>query len=212
MKKLLLIGGGGHCSSVIDSLLNGEMLYDKIAVIDMPEKYGEKLLGIDIVGSDDNLEKLYEEGYKYAFITLGSVGNPSKRIATFARLREIGFMIPNVIDKSAIVSLNVHMGNGIYVGKNVVVNTGAQLGDCCIVNTASVIEHNCRLGKFVHMAPGSVMCGDSVVGDNSHIGANSTVIQGIHVADNCIIGAGTVIVKDVLAGTVIVGNPGRRIR
>lgn len=212
MRRLLLIGGGGHCTSVIDSLLSCERLYDRIAIIDMPEKCGEKLLGVDIIGSDDDLEELYAKGYKYAFITLGSVGNPSKRIAAYSRLQEIGFIIPNIIDNSAIVSSNVCMGNGVYIGKRAVVNTGVQIGDCCIINTASVIEHNCRMGKFVHMAPGSVICGDSAVGNNSHIGANSTVIQGIHISDNCIIGAGTVIISDVLAEAVVVGNPGRRIR
>lgn len=212
MSGLLLIGGGGHCASVIDSILSSEVFYEKTAVIDVPEKRGEIILGFEIIGSDDDLEKLYREGYEYAFITLGSIGSPEKRISIYHRIKKIGFKLPNIVDKTAAVSSYAHMGEGNYIGKKAIVNAGTHIGDCNIINTACIVEHNCNIGQFVHTAPGSVVCGGVTIEDGTHIGANATVIQGIHIADNSIIGAGSVILKDVPSKGVVAGNPGRRIR
>lgn len=212
MNRLLLIGGGGHCASVIDSILSADVCYDKIAIIDVPEKYGETLRGIEIIGNDNDLEKIYKEGYKFAFITLGSIGNPARRVSIYNKVKKIGFTLPNIVDKTAVVSSSAHMDEGIYVGKKAIVNVDAYIGSCAIINTACTVEHNCYIGQFVHMAPGSVVCGNTTVGNGSHIGANATIIQGVHIADDSVIGAGAVILKDVPSKEVVVGNPGRRLR
>lgn len=212
MNRLLLIGGGGHCASVIDSILSAEVYFEKIAIIDVPEKYGETLLGINIIGNDNDLEKIYREGYEFAFITLGSIGNPERRISIYNRVKKIGFKLPNIVDKTATVSSSALMGEGIYIGKKAIVNADAHIADCAIINTACIVEHNCCIGQFVHMAPGSVVCGGATVENGAHIGANATVIQGVHIAGDSVIGAGAVILKDVPSKGIVVGNPGRRIR
>ena len=212
MNRLLLIGGGGHCASVIDSILSAEVYFEKIAIIDVPEKYGETLFGINIIGNDNDLEKIYREGYEFAFITLGSIGNPERRISIYNRVKKIGFKLPNIVDKTATVSSSAHMGEGIYIGKKAIVNADAHIADCAIINTACIVEHNCCIGQFAHMAPGSVVCGGATVEDGAHIGANATVIQGVHIAGDSVIGAGAVILKDVPSKGIVVGNPGRRIR
>lgn len=67
-KKIVLIGGGGHCISVIDFLLqSGE--FSDIGIVEKEEFNQSKLLGIPAVGSDVNLTRLFTLGYKYAFIS-----------------------------------------------------------------------------------------------------------------------------------------------
>ena len=58
MKKILLIGGGGHCRSVID-VIEQEAKYTIAGVIDKKELIGTKVLGYEVIGSDDDLEVLY---------------------------------------------------------------------------------------------------------------------------------------------------------
>src|SRR5208283_2782060 len=50
------------------------------------------------------------------------------------------------------------------------------------------------------------------IGRNCFIGAHSIIMPGITVGDQCIIGAGTVVTKDVPAGSIVGGNPGRILR
>lgn len=211
MKKLLLIGGGGHCKSIIDSLISGRNDFDQIGIIDTKEKVGTDISGIKIIGSDSELEELYDEGYRYAFISLGSVGNPDKRMKCYDYLRGIGYELPNIIDKDSIIAKEVKLECGIYVAKRVAINAGTQISECAIINTGAVVEHDCKIGKFVHIAPGSVVCGNVSVGDYSHIGANSTIIQGIKIGDRALIGAGSTIIREVSMGITVVGVPGRRI-
>lgn len=212
MKKLLLIGGGGHCKSIIDVLHSSDNSYHAIGIVDRSDMIGKKVCGISVVGTDDDLKDLYEQGYKYAFVAIGSVGDSKKRIEIYHKVRNIGFCIPNIIDSSCIIGRNTLFEEGIFIGKGAVINVGTSIGCCTIINTSCIIEHDCTIGNFVHTAPGSVICGGSVIGDCSHIGANSSIIQGINVGSYAVVGAGSVIIRDVESKSTVIGNPGRKIK
>jgi sugar O-acyltransferase (sialic acid O-acetyltransferase NeuD family) len=210
-KKLLLIGGGGHCKSVLDSILPLNE-YSEIGIIDKNENIGESILGIPIIGCDDDLSKLYHDGYHYAFVTVGSIGEPSLRIKLYKMLERIGFEIPNIIDLTAIVSRQVKMERGIFIGKNVVINVGTSIKDGSIINTGSTIEHDCIINQFCHIAPGSVLCGEVEVGENTHVGAGSVIRQQIKIGSNAIIGMGSVVLKDIKGNVVAYGNPCKEVK
>lgn len=210
-KKLLLIGGGGHCKSVLDCLLY-ENQYDEIGIIDNKDKIGSLVLGIPIIGCDDDLSNLYNKGYRFAFVTLGSIGDASLRINFFNILEKIGFEIPNIIDTSAVMSGHINMEKGIFIGKNATINAGASIGKGSIINTSSIIEHDCIIGEFAHIAPGSVLCGEVKIGESSHIGARSVIKQQVNIGTNTIIGMGSVVLHDIESHTVAYGNPCREVK
>lgn len=206
MKDLLLIGGGGHCKSVIDSIkTNNE--YKIIGILDLPNKTGEKVHDIEIIGIDQDAEYYYKKGVLHAFISLGSIGNPTKRIEAYERLRNIGYILPNIVDQTAIVSGTVQFDEGTFVGKGAIVNAGTRVGKNVIINSGAIIEHDCNLGDYCHIAPGSVISGSVSIGINSHIGTNATIIQNITIGDNTIIGAGSVVIKNILGNVTAFGNP-----
>lgn len=206
MKKLLVFGAGGHCLSVIDSLDKNS--YSEIAALDLPENVGKQILGIKVVGCDNDAEKFFELGYTEAFITLGTIGNTLRRRYLYQEIKRIGFHIPNIIDPSAIVSsVNTTMGEGIFIGKGAIVNAGVEIGNCCILNTKSSIDHGSHIGEFVNVAPGSTISGDVTIESDTHIGTGSTVIQGIHIGEHTMIGAGSVVVKDIPSDVVAFGCP-----
>ena len=155
-KKILLIGGGGHCKSVLDTLYRTS-LYEEIGVIDIPKTISTKILDAKVIGIDKDLLSLYGQGYQNAFVTVGSVGSPALRIKLYQQLEEIGFYIPNIIDPSAIVSPYITIGNGNFIGKNVIVNADVTIGNGTIINTSSIIEHDCKVKSFAHISPNSVI-------------------------------------------------------
>jgi sugar O-acyltransferase (sialic acid O-acetyltransferase NeuD family) len=210
-KKLLLIGGGGHCKSVLDSILQSNE-YSEIGIIDKNENDEGSILGIPIIGCDNDLSKLYHDGYHYAFVTVGSIGKPSLRIKLYKMLEAIGFEIPNIIDLTAIISNQVKLEKGIFIGKNVVVNVGTYIKDGSIINTGSTIEHDCIINQFCHIAPGSVLCGEVEIGENTHVGAGSVIRQQIKIGSNTIIGMGSVVLKDIKGNVVAYGNPCKEVK
>lgn len=204
--KILLIGGGGHCHSVLDSLLQLDV-YSDIGIVDTKENIGKSILSNEIIGTDDDLYNLYKEGYKDAFVTVGSIGNTELRRRLFHLIEMVGYNIPNIIDPSSVVSVNARLGNGIFIGKNVTINTGVEINEGAIINTGSIIEHDCKINKFVHISPGVVLCGDVIIGENTHIGANSIVKQQVSIERDSIIGMGSVVLNNIAENSIAYGNP-----
>lgn len=209
--KLLLIGGGGHCKSVLDTILALEA-YSDVAIVDLKDNIGKTVLGVPIIGSDDDLSNLFKTGYKYAFITLGSIGNTRLRRMLYEAIREIGFIIPTVIDSSATVSEYVAISEGVFVGKGAIVNAGSTIEACAIINSGAIIEHDCMVGAFAHVAPGTTLCGDVTVGNDTHIGANTVIRQGLTIGSNVLIGIGSVVVGDIQDHIIAFGNPCREAK
>ena len=202
-KKLLLIGGGGHCHSVLDSVLSLDE-YEKVGIIDSIDG---SYLNIPVIGVDEDIPGLFCEGWTEAFITVGSVGSTSVRRRLYKIVKEVGLTIPTIIDPTAIIGNGVTIGEGSFIGKRAVVNAGSSIGNCAIINTGAIIEHDCNIGDFSHISPGTVLCGQVCVGNDSHVGAGSVVRQLIKIGDDSLIGAGSVVVKDVPDNVKAYGNP-----
>lgn len=205
-KKLLLIGAGGHCRSVLDSIEMNQ--YENIGIIDLPERIGESVFSVPIIGSDGDISDLYRQGYTSVAITLGSTGDTSVRRRIYAKLQENDYSYPCIIDKTAIISKqNVRIGKGVFIAKGAIINTGVSLGDFSIINSGAVIDHDSRIGDFVHIAPGVSLSGGVDVGDDAHIGTGSSVIQSVFIGESTIIGAGSVVTRSIAPKMLAFGVP-----
>lgn len=196
MKKLVLIGGGGHCKSVLDAVLRRSE-YSEIVITDPEITEGTKICGCRVVGTDEALPNLLNWGFEHAFITVGSITNPSIRIKLVDKAKALGFIFPVIVDPSAIISDYSQIGNGTFIGKNAVINADTTIGKHCIINTGCIIEHECRVGDFTHISVGSILCGNVRVGKESFIGAGATVIQGIKIGNHTVVGANSIVLTDV---------------
>lgn len=206
MNKIVLIGGGGHCKSVLDALLSNHE-YDEIVITDYSIPSGTLIFGCKVVGNDDLLPQLFKDGFSNAFITVGSITSTNLRRKLYTLAIDIGFNLVNIIDNSAIVSNYCKLGKGIFVGKNTVINADVKIGDCAIINTGAIVEHECNIGTFAHISPGAIICGEVSIGDDSHIGAGTMVKQQIEVGKNTLIGVGSVVVKNIPNNVIAFGNP-----
>lgn len=202
---LLLLGAGGHCASIVDTLFR----IDSGRHLAIVAPGGSDVLGVPIVGTDADLRSLRERGYGAAFVAVGSVGDSTLRDKLFCRLVELGFDVPTIVDPSAQVSSSAVLGNGVFVGKGCIVGPRATVGDNVIVNTRAVVEHDCRVGRSSHIAPGAVLCGAVTVGRDCHIGAGATVIQEIAIGDGSIVGAGGVVIGSVDSRKTVCGCPAK---
>ena len=130
MKKLILIGAGGHAKSVADSINKSE--YELCGFIDSNKKGMH--MGLPILGT--GLEDIPNcEKYSY-FVSIGDVGY---RKLWFDRIRERRLNIINIIDSSAIISASAKMGIGNFVGKMAVINADAEIGNNNVINTNNII-------------------------------------------------------------------------
>lgn len=205
MEKIVLIGAGGHAKTIVDTI---ERLGTyKIVGFISDGKVGEEVYrDYKIIGCDADAEKLYTNGIRHAFLSIGFMGNSKLRNCLYEQYKSVGFSFPVFVDPSAIVASDVIIGEGSYIGKNTVINADARIGEQCIINTSAIIEHECEIGSFSHVAVGATVCGQTVIEDNVLIGANATVIQGLRIGEESIVGAGALVRHNVLKKSKIVGN------
>jgi len=204
--NLVLIGGGGHARSVIDSIDN--TAYDSIVLLDKTLVKGESVNNILVAGNDEELELLYKKGYGYAFISIGSIKDSMLRTALYNKAKEIGFVFPNIIDSTARISKNLkRLSDGVFIGKGAIINAGVDIGAGAIINTGAIIDHDCSIGDFSHIAPGVVLSGTVTIGNNTHIGTGSSIIQNISIGSNSLIGAGSVVLENIDNNITAFGVP-----
>ncbi|MDI6452391.1 acetyltransferase [Peloplasma aerotolerans] len=210
-KRILLVGGGGHCKSVLDTLVKLN-IYTEIKIIDKKENIGNSVMGFSIIGEDKDLPDLFQKGYNYAFITVGSVGDTSIRIKLFNMLKTIGYQIPTIVDPSSKVSKYSRIEEGVFIGKLSIVNADAIIQECAIINSGSIVEHDCQIGSFAHISPGAVLGGEVIIGNNTHVGLNATIMQQIKIGSNSIIGMGSIVNNNINNNKLAYGTPCKEVK
>lgn len=210
-KKIVLIGGGGHCKSVID-VIEQQNEFEIAGIVDVESKLGMEVLGYKIFATDHELHKLVEK-YKYYHICVGFIKPSVFRTNIYNKLKNIGANLPVIISPKSNVSKHAKIGEGSVIMHNAIVNAGATIGLNCIINTGAIIEHDAVVGNNCHVSTSAIVNGECVVEENSFIGSNSVLVNNIKIASNSIIGAGTVVHKSIENSfCTIVGNPGRVIK
>lgn len=206
IRRLVLIGGGGHCKSVLDSVLAMD-IFAEIVITDPDLPIGSEVLGREVVGNDSMLSELINTGeFTEAFVTVGSIQTASLRKKLVNTALQLGFNFPTIIDPTACVSKTASIGAGSFIGKHAVINAEAQIGSHCIINSGVIIEHECSVGDFSHVSVGAVLCGDSHIGSECFIGAGSTIIQQINIGDRCIVGAHSTVLTNVEDDMKVLGT------
>jgi len=188
--KLLLIGGGGHCRSLID-VIETEGKFEIFGIIDIPEKIGEIVLGYKIIGSNEDLERLRGE-CTYALIAFGQIKSPDGRIRMFEHLKAIGYTLPTIISPRAYVSKHAHIGEGSVIFHDALINANATVGDNCIINTKALIEHDCVIENHCHVSTGAILNGGSILKQGSFFGSNAVSKEAITIEERSFIKAGSV--------------------
>ncbi|HEY3389503.1 MAG TPA: NeuD/PglB/VioB family sugar acetyltransferase [Prolixibacteraceae bacterium] len=173
--KILLIGGGGHCKSVID-VIEQTGKFEIIGIIDLEEKVGDFILGYPIIGTDDEIGSI--KNIDAYHITLGKTGLSDKRAKLYNSLKNNELKFPVIQSPQAYVSKYAKIGKGTIIMHHVIVNAGAIVGENCIINTKSLIEHDAIIGDHCHIATGAIINGGVTVGEGSFIGTGVVSKQG----------------------------------
>lgn len=196
MKRLVIIGAGGHGRVVADiARLNG---YEDIIFLD----------DADVPLASGRVS----EYVKYAdadFIV--AIGNNHIREKIQTMLCEHGCHIVTLIHPNAVISSDVKIGTGTVVMAGAVINTGARIGNGVILNTCCSVDHDCVIADYCHISIGAHLAGSVTVGKQSIICAGATVINNVSICDECVIGAGAVVVKNIYEKGTYVGVPAREL-
>ena len=179
-EKIILIGGGGHCKSVID-VIEQENRYIIAGIIDKKELIGQKVLGYEVIASDDDLEVLHKI-YTNAVITVGHIKSNAVRVKLFKQLKMIGYTLPIIISPLAYVSKHSTLGEGSVVMHHSLINADVKVGKNCIINSKALLEHDSILEDNCHISTAGVINGGVLVKEDTFFGSNASSKEGVEIA------------------------------
>lgn len=209
-KEIILVGGGGHCISVIESLERSGK-YSIKGISDVREKIGEEISGYKILWADDQLSTMIVDDVEF-LITVGHIKSPRIRQRLFEELLALKVRFCTLIDNHAVVSPRARIGDGTVILRNAFVNAGAVIGANCIINSGAMIEHGSTVGDHVHISTGAIVNGDCQVGNGCFIGSGAIISNGVSICDNTLISAGSVVFRDITTPGTYMGNPVRFVK
>jgi len=126
------------------------------------------------------------------------------------------------------------IGDDTRIGTFVEIQRGARIGNRCKISSHTFIcagveiEDEVFVGHSVTFindrfprattADGKLQtgtdwtCVPTIVKRGASIGSGATILCGVTIGEHAIVGAGSVVTKDVLPGTIVAGNPARRMK
>lgn len=143
MKRLLIIGAGGHGKVVAE--IAEDIGYEEIAFLDDNN--------LNAIGKVSDIEK-FKGQYNTAFV---GVGNNKLRGELIHKLKECRYHIPVLVHPTAYVSRTAKIGFGTVIEPRAIVNANACIAEGCIISVGSIIDHDAEVGSYSHINAGSIV-------------------------------------------------------
>jgi sugar O-acyltransferase (sialic acid O-acetyltransferase NeuD family) len=192
--KLALFGYGGHAREVA-----AQMGKDVNVTFFVDDNYAK---GISKPISEFNPKK---------YLMMVAVADSKDRKEIVSKLPKETEYFTFIHPTAQIMSDDVIIGNGSFIGANCILTTNIRIGDHAILNRGNHIGHDCNIASFFSLMPGGIISGNVNVGDSVYIGTNSSVREKIKICDDVVIGLNTGIIKSITSSGTYAGNPIKKI-
>ena len=204
---LVLVGGGGHASDVLQAVeaVNAvRATYQVVGVLDDDEVDGRRFAGrgVDRIGS---VEDVLTVDAAYVLC----LGWPWTRHAVARRIGERGRPAPAIVHPSADIGVGVELGPGSVVLGGAHISPFVRFGAHALVSYLASVGHDATFGDHASVMPNAAVSGGVDGGHRVLVGSGAVVTEGVRLGDDVRVGAGAVVVTDVPAGLTVVGVPAR---
>jgi sugar O-acyltransferase (sialic acid O-acetyltransferase NeuD family) len=209
-RRLLLIGAGLGATQVLDIVEHDRDQAAVGIVDDEPERWGEAVAGVPVVGGTERVDELFASGaFDAAVITI------STSIAARTRFRELcekhDVPLANVIDPTARLASEVELGAGNVVCAFCHLGVGTVVGDNNFLSAYNSFDHHSRIGDDISTGPGCMTSGLVEVGSRVRMGTGIYVEPKLSIGDDVVVASGTVLVTSVPDGHVVKAKSGRTV-
>jgi sugar O-acyltransferase (sialic acid O-acetyltransferase NeuD family) len=193
---MVIYGCGGHGKACLD-MVYSLGTYQVVGFVDDGVPSGEKMMGLPVLGGQEVLAGLYDQGIRLAINAVGGIGNVTIRIKVFNILAKAGFACPTIVHPTAFVETSAVLSPGVQVFPHAYVGSEARVGFGSIINTGAIISHDCVLEEVVNISPGAILAGEVQVESRALVGMGATVNLQARIGAGARIGNGATVKSDV---------------
>ncbi|WP_433640179.1 acetyltransferase [Kluyvera georgiana] len=194
-KPLVIIGGGGHASVIVDMLKQQKR--DIVAIISPDDVTKRNVYtGIDVLTNDNEIVRFKPEDVRLVN-GIGALPGSEIRYKVNLFFKRMGYTFETIVADNAYVSSFSFLEEGVQIFPGAIVQTGSHIGAHTIINTRATIEHDVLLGAYNSISPGVIICGQCKTEEHVFIGAGATVIQNIEIGSRATIMANTLVTENV---------------
>lgn len=161
MKRLLIVGAGGHGQVVREIAV--EAGYQVDFLDDKP--------GDHVVGGLDELDGFADQ---YDCVLVG-IGNNATRQKITERIECLNVKLATLIHPTAYISPSATIGEGTVIEPKAIVNTNSIIGKGCIISVGAIVDHDVNIGDFSHVNAGAICKGGSKINAGTKLEAGEVV-------------------------------------
>lgn len=208
--RSVIIGAGTYGQVYLAYLQ--EVGVDVVGFIDDDEElWNTHVGGLPIFGGISLLETLKDSHYIEAVYC--PIGNNKLRVKFLERATCLGYLTPNYIHPSVVISPHITIGEGVYILLGTTIMPYAIIDDFVMISMGVHLAHHTHLSKGTFLSTG-VNFGASICAEECvYVGISATIMTGLStLGKECLIGAGAVVIKDVPNKAIMAGVPAKILK
>ena len=146
------------------------------------------------------------------YLIMVAVADSKDRFDMIQRLPKETQFFTFIHPTALILSDNVQVGEGSFIGANSILTTNIKIGKHAILNRGNQIGHDSEIGDYFSAMPGAIVSGNVIIGDCVYMGTNSAIKEKLSIHSLSTIGMNSCVVKHIKEPGVYVGVPTKKIK
>jgi sugar O-acyltransferase (sialic acid O-acetyltransferase NeuD family) len=181
MKRVVIIGAGGHGREVAEILRHQAQQQDGLSLLGFVDDdlhlRSKVISGLPVLGD----WSWFEQVDRNEIAIICAVGLPHTRKGLIERAILSGLSFVNAVSPLAYISPGAQVGQGVMIFPHSFISTETFIGDHTILNAGATVSHDTKVDRYSTINPGVHLAGNVSIGEGCHLGIGSSVVQGINI-------------------------------
>ena len=197
MKKVIIIGSGGHSAEIDDYFqyaAKKDPAFDLVLhgfIDDNAASYASYDFTAPFLGGIQSHVIQHECYY------IMGIANLKYRRPIIEKFVAAGALFTSFIHPDTYISPSATIGEGVVIAPGVNIGPKVSIGDFTLINSRSSMGHDTKVGSYNFICPNVCFSGFTTAGDENLLSINSASIPGIAVGSRNKIAAGMILDKNV---------------
>ncbi len=209
MKNLIIIGAGSFAKIVYEYALlcsDYNVKWNIKGFIDPNiDSMKDEIDYPDIISTIDDYEVQEDDIFICSYV------NPADRARSVETISGKGGSFITIIHPSANINRRSIIGEGTIIGAFTTLSVNTIIRNHVIIQDHCNIGHDSSIGNYSHLYVNCTVSGLNQIGNQATIYTSTTLYPKKRIGDKSVVGAGSVVMRNVKDGTVVIGNPAKKM-